>query len=38
MEHNNINDQTKNLYHEKFKSTILKNYNITTYIAKTLLY
>lgn len=29
MEHNNINNQTKNLYHEKFKTTILKDYNIT---------
>lgn len=34
MEHNNINNQTKNLYHEKFKTTILKDYSITILYAK----
>lgn len=34
MVHNNINNQTKNLYHEKFKTTILKDYNITILYAK----
>lgn len=34
MEDNNINNQTKNLYHEKFKTTILKDYNITILYAK----